>query len=780
MPNPRDTNKKAKPSKAAPDGGKEGEDVDFTFSDIPILGKGGGGKGEFSFETFDAKTTGGAKQFDRQKDKLESFTVMLQESPVAPAAEETSEKEPTTSIGWRLRRLSKLIKRRQDLILASGGVLLFLVVASTLAFYFVNARLKARKASDGSPRPAATQQDNRVVEEVLKLVSLADAEYNAGNMLEAREKYRNALEKGKGEKAAAIHLKLANCLQAAGAVNEALGEYAAAIDSGLVDSTPIIAVAQSLAKAHDFDAAVLILEKAAGKFPSDKKLLVLLADCHYHLGDMAKAAEEYAKTSKTELSNEQMASFATALLKSGRKTEASDVYAYAAERFDNLDYYFHATELAENVDEKVRILAKATSTLITPKDKGSAMLKMIEVLYANGRKSEAIEKAKMMSVNDLPSEKMLAYASFIASVANEDPGLKASLKERLSGLINLRGSDLGFQIAMQDILLGTRMSDLALELYSEWSEAERDNPQRNYLMARCLGPASPNAKTYCLRAVALKPVFPEALAFLGDIFIRERDWPAAIDAYKKCATTNPDDLEPRRMIAMAKLRSGAGVEAVVEFEKYLETHKVGKAKAAQEVFDVALLLPKPDKAAQCLQAMSDASHEFSKKDLKLAEIKLKAVFGQLDDKDFIGYCPAEARVYQILHLLANGRYKEVALVPTPADEFPDFWKIFVCWRHKLGEWPKSAETILEKYKDRRDSIYSACAALWLGKATPEDIAILVRKVDPESEPLLYFMIAEKLKRDKKGLQAKVFYVKALASGNSIYKGLVEYYRNITR
>ena len=71
-----------------------------------------------------------------------------------------------------------------------------------------------------------------------------------------------------------------------------------------------------------------------------------------------------------------------------------------------------------------------------------------------------------------------------------------------------------------------------------------------------------------------------------------------------------------------------------------------------------------------------------------------------------------------------------------------------------------------------------CAALWLGKVSPDDVPTLVRKVDVESEPLLLFMIAERLKKDKKVLQAKVNYVKALDCGNSIWRPVIEYYRSL--
>ena len=685
----------------------EEENTDFTFSDIPVLGKGGGGKkADFSFETFEAKTTGGAKQIDRQKDKLDSFTVMLKESPVVEDPRHDAD-DNRVSLGWRLRRLTKQIRRRKTLVISVFSAALILA-AAVVGLMFLNTYLAEKRKASPAPTakrgPAAVQQDNRALEEAMRLISQADSAYSSGGYRDALEKYRSALASTSKERAAAIHVKMAGCLRASGAVSEALAEYSAAIDCGLTDSSPIISMAQSLMKAQDNSGAVALLEKAAAAFPTDKKLVLLLADNCGRLNDHQKAADWFAKVGKADLSFEQMNAYANALLKCDKKSEASDMLAYAAERFDNLESYLRAVELAEGADDKIRILAKAANSLITSKDKSAAVLEMVGVLNSSGKKSEALDKFKTLSPADLPPERMLSYVSMYVIASADDPGLKGSMKENMLELANLRKADIAFNTALQDVLLSSNQGDVAVAMYTELCKSDSENPLRNFMLARCLGPGSPEAKNYCIKALERKPEFPEALAYLGLIFARERNWTDAVETYAKSAKMNPDDKEPRRLTAIAKLRMGGGSGAVAEYEKYLETHKFPKDKSLLEVFNVALLLPKPGKADQCLKAMASNVDEVTQKTLKLSEIRRKAVFSRLDDRDFTGYCPVEARMYQILHLLSCGRFKEIASVPV--EETPDFWKTFVAWRHGLGgDFTKNAEVMYDKYKDRPDPVF---------------------------------------------------------------------------
>jgi hypothetical protein len=113
----------------------------------------------------------------------------------------------------------------------------------------------------------------------------------------------------------------------------------------------------------------------------------------------------------------------------------------------------------------------------------------------------------------------------------------------------------------------------------------------------------------------------------------------------------------------------------------------------------------------------------------------------------------------------------------PPDEFPDFWKLFILWKNDKSGWKDGMDELIARNKSAKDATYKIIADVWNGKTSPDDARKLINKIHPDNEPLFFLMLAEKYKKDKNAIKAKLCYKAASKSQNPLVC-VIDYYSKI--
>ena len=135
----------------------------------------------------------------------------------------------------------------------------------------------------------------------------------------------------------------------------------------------------------------------------------------------------------------------------------------------------------------------------------------------------------------------------------------------------------------------------------------------------------------------------------------------------------------------------------------------------------------------------------------------------------------ELRQYSMLNKLAAGKEKEVLMMPTPKEEFPDFWKVFIARSRNFKNWEKNAKKLYEKNKTNPNPTIKIITDIWLNKIKLKDAETMLDRIPFEDEALFYMILAEEYLRLGKRLKANIKYRRAKTCGQNIYSGVIDYY-----
>ena len=129
-----------------------------------------------------------------------------------------------------------------------------------------------------------------------------------------------------------------------------------------------------------------------------------------------------------------------------------------------------------------------------------------------------------------------------------------------------------------------------------------------------------------------------------------------------------------------------------------------------------------------------------------------------------------------MYLLGQGKINEVMMVPILQKEFPEFWKVFICWRKDIASWRENSLLIESKNQDNK--AYMISAKLWQGLISPAEAESLISDISYEERPLLFFMIAERYRKDGNRIKSSIFYQAAIKfKPPNIYKHVAEYFKD---
>ncbi len=333
--------------------------------------------------------------------------------------------------------------------------------------------------------------------------------------------------------------------------------------------------------------------------------------------------------------------------------------------------------------------------------------------------------------------------------------------------------DFALQVGIQNYTAKKFGDAKVTKIFKEWYEQHKGSSYANYLYAKALS-NSPEAVTLLRHSLKLDPKLKNAYYRLAWLYTLNGKYPEAAKVYSDLLKKYPKASNARYLLAQAKMRSGKGPKAIEEYKQYLIKNKMSPGKAALAVLPLARQLPTPKLSAKLLAEVKNDKKTASK--YKAEEVKQRAFYGKLANKDFGMFYPHELKPYHQLYLLSRGNTTEVMRLPTPPEEFPDFWKTFVAYENGISFWKTNAEKIVVKYRGTDKKWESLAARLWLGKITPEQYLASKNLVNPDNLPLFYFLIAEYYRKQKDKEKAGKLFSEALKIKPNLYRNLIQYYQ----
>ena len=212
------------------------------------------------------------------------------------------------------------------------------------------------------------------------------------------------------------------------------------------------------------------------------------------------------------------------------------------------------------------------------------------------------------------------------------------------------------------------------------------------------------------------------------------------------------------MLALSKVKGGKGETAMAQYEKFVSSLKVPESEKDLMRLKIAQNLQSPEESLKYLSKISQVPD--LRNEWRLFDIRHKLIYGGISDIDFTDGYGGPIRDYYIYYLMSQGRFKNILTLMTPPEDFPEFWKVFVCWKQNIASWKEQCELLIEKHKNNPDPLIPVAASIMLGKITPDEARSLLKRLPPEDEPFLLLVLAESYMKSNNKLKAKVCFALA--------------------
>ncbi len=759
--------------------GGDSKGEDFTFTDIPVLGKQEleKKKGVFSFDR--------SKQEKPKEEHRASYESAQKEQGGQPQGA-GAEPEPSYSQDqaqpqgkWDSiaikKKFSFKFKLNFKMLIIAGAVLAAVVSAGAVAFVLMKPKPAASAAGAVKPAPGAKpgKADPKAEEEAKRIAALekklaeAAAALKDSKFKDALKLYQSLLTESWKDKELVLLYGEAECCEGLKQDDDALKGYQKCIDGGWKENPqPFLKASRILAAKGNKDESVKFLEKARVLFPSDLALGNQLALAYNAAGQFDKAAAEFKKISKTDLSLDNLKLYCSILLKKQDKEQARELYAYASKKFRDLDCFMSAAALMDKPQERIDLMNQAL-TVIDEKVKSIAIMYLAELLTQTGKKDDASKQLDKINLGDLKPDQIQSFLKMLVNCGNQ-----VKFKTEYKKAIDLFPKDFFLHREMFETMMDNGQAKLALDTFSEWWISKSSDYVAGYFYAKSLGTMPDEAVSILKKVVDLNPAFFEAFYDLAYFYTLKRDFQGAETAYGECARLKPGDKDVQQQLAFARLRNGKGDEAIASYEKFLEGQDFSAEDRAVELLNLSFRLPAPEKAAKYIEVLKENPR--CADELKAQTMRYKLIYGKPTDDDFAEPYPKSGRKYHEFYLLSKGRTNEVLRMTVPPDEFPDFWKLFILWRGDKPGWQEGMDALAAKNKDRKDAMYAILPQLWNGKLSADDARKNFDKIHPDDEAFFNLMLAERYRKDRSAVKAKVSYQKAASEKQNPISGIADF------
>jgi tetratricopeptide (TPR) repeat protein len=715
--------------------------LDFTFSDIPVLGSEKDNNASFSFDTPEKDPT------------LASFEALLSEQPkendaldgtqaddaFSDSEDEFSEDSKAFQSQMEIERVKAIRsakRRKKKLILFSiVGSAVALVVAVVVLVVVMLKSSHDNAVKKLSPKELAAMRAAKQKEKVDNMMSKAAALYDDGKFPEALTAYRKTLEMDPTRSEA--HLGIGKCLENQNKFQEAKQEYEKAIELSPSTAAPFSRLARIHITAGDKQKALNILDNGASKFPDDQDLGLTLANLYFETGDYEKALEHYKRLDTSNLEIQDIKNYAS-ILKDESKEDAKKLLISAARRLKNYSLYSLAAELAKDAGDRLSLFKEALDKIQKGEEHfDDLVFKLAEINKELGDKQAALDNLKKLNVAKLDPK---FFAPFFTLLEECDGTPKDVMKQQLDlvrtnaerkadeklvkeGKLDKAAFNKNFYLPptftnknpsdwqklvyyllkkMPDNLdvqllvlrmINNQTTLNPVDVYSDFTVVLKNNAFYHFINGRIfqgVGNFDAALKRY-EKAVELNPKLYPALLAMAKIHLRRRHFKQAKSLLERCVALRPKDSSLRELLCEATILNGESRKALKDYDAFLTSMKTPVGEKTAALADMALLAKTPGKVDGYLAELRNLPNMT----LKFKELRAKRnlIFGGAKLSDFKDARNGDFRRCKMIFLLANGEVTKLLQVHTPKEDYPDFWKVFVMLQKKYIVRKKSLASI---------------------------------------------------------------------------------------
>ena len=548
--------------------------------------------------------------------------------------------------------------------------------------------------------------------------------------------------------------------------------YEKSVKSGYMGKPDFaLKLAAVLDKKREYKEIIKILEPFSKKFPSNQAILQYLAVAYYKTGESKKLINCYSKINLSLLPEDQLSHYGAMLLKNGDRQKAFKVYLSLGKVYDNMEAYEKAEELAPDWNTKIFILARLASKTKDPGKKAYYNMLLAVHMIELGKVQEGIQVIKGLNTDMLDKKSIPAYLNLIPYF----DGTPVLIQEAVNLLIKYYPKDMNMHSKILKQLRNVGKSRLCEEFFRRELLEAPDNYIVNFFYAESLfDPVK--KKKYYLKAIKLSPHFYEALFALGGLYMSEQNWRDANKYLSDCLKLKPYSRELKYRIAVTRIHLTGSGKVLKDYEQDLRSQKLSELEVLKQMILMAQHMPQERYVSVYLKRGAKVPE--LKHFCMIQNARSKLIYQTAEEKDFKGFLNDRLlRKYYVIYLLGKGRLHDIMLLPVKKEDFPDFWKVFICWRQEIPSWEHNAYRLLAKHKDKL--LISTVTKLWLEKISPENAAFSLQKIDYEDKPLLCVMIALQYRKNKKNLKSTFYFRKALTYARpNIYADVVKFLRKV--
>ncbi|HPN83825.1 MAG TPA: tetratricopeptide repeat protein [Victivallales bacterium] len=738
--------------------------AEFSFDEVPILGN--KGKASSIVDLLGGASSPPKKKRPQSEQGADESGGTDSSGQSEQSAGSQEDLFATDSGEW-LNAAPKKKKLNKKLIIIAASVFALAILTAITAFFLLRGKEEEVKNADGVvEKRRLTKEEKEKIRLEAEAKKFEEAVVASEKLITDGEYAKaetsiNALIASHPEKSI-LYTLLARSQLRRKQSDLYVENYIKAISAGAMSAEPYSELCVFYLSAQKKTEALDMVEKGLKKFPEDQSLLRASASVYLAVDDKAKAVEVFGKIDKTELSQKEISDYADALRAIGENKKAREIYVYAGKKFIDSKAFEKALEVEPDPIEKSTIINTAITIFEKDSHKKNKMLMfLIRDLFKTGRKDMAMEKMKVLDIEFLSPADSLFYLEKTLETSSD-----IIIKDKIDSVIAANSKNFDMMKGIQKILFKNGKESLSAEIFSELWTKNPEVPEFEYFYARSIDPLEA-AIGYYSSAVKKKPDFQDALVDLGALLIYHRRYSEAESVLLKARKINPDDPTINRNLFLSRFYVSRNTKALDEYKKFLQAK--GARGIPETLIEYAQMLDNPLTSETLISEMEKS------KSRQFWRIRHDVVYWKDPGRHFSEYYPLEARELNMIYLISNGKLKDVLMLSTPPEKFPDFWKVFIMWRSNLEGWEEMATKFYEKNK--ADSSYNMISLLMLGKYDPEEARKQVYRIKQELEPLFYLVVAEQYRKAGLSVKAKVCYSKALGEGPNIYRKAVQYFEN---
>ena len=546
--------------------------------------------------------------------------------------------------------------------------------------------------------------------------------------------------------------------------------YEKSVKSGYLDKPDFaLNLAAILEKEKAYEEIVKVLEPLSEKFPSNQAILQYLAVAYYKTGESDKLLHCYSCINPSLLPEDQLSNYGALLLKHGDRKKAFQVYLSLGKVYNNMSAYEKAEELAPDRATKVSILARIASKTKDKSKKAYYNMLLAVHMIESGKVNEGVQIIKGLNTDMLSKKSVPAYLKLIPYF----DGTPVLMQEAVNLLTKYYPKDMKMHYEILRRMKDAGKRKMSEEFFRRELRESPDNAIVAFMYAESLSEPE-KKKEFYLKAIKLSPRFYEALFALGKLYMSEQKWRDANKYLSQCLKLKPYSKELQYRIAVTRVHLTGSSKPLKDYERYLRSRKLAEPEILKHMILLAQHMKKEHYVSVYLKQAARLPE--LKHFCLIQNARSKLIYQTAEKKDFEGFANDPVlRKYYIIYLLGKGQLHDIMLLPVKKEDFPDFWKVFICWRQGIHSWEQNSYRLLAKHKN--EILIPAVVKLWQKKTTPEKTALLLQDIDYEDKPLLCLMIALQYRKSKKNLKSTFFFRKALTYARpNIYVGVIKFLR----